>query len=347
MNGINNRLVALGASAVLFGSGCLGSGDLGTGSGPNGNGPNGNNPGATGAPPAEFAAAAPAVAKCGGGGCHEGGASPKFLGNTGTGDDYASLKSNAGAVMGNPPKILTYGQNGAHSGRTRYTMPEALAVQAWLGAEAKGTGNNGNGGTQQPPPQGGGTVSAGLAGFAQCMTEADFTAANMADWANKNSNEGPCVNCHPTAAQGTKAFAVNGFVGEQNDALFLATLKAQPWTYFNHNAITNTVEISRAKLVRFGTSNNHPNFNTNANDTHFGYLQTFYQATLTRQQAGNCAPTGYEAQVGEFIPPDSDYVDDIGGMACRAGGSNGGLFTFLLLGVVLALSQRRRRMVTR
>ena len=293
--------------------------------------------------------------KCGGAGCHDSGTSPNFLGGN---DKYASIMQHKTTVLGNfnpaAAKILTYGVNNAHAGRTRYTDGDQTAIRNWLQQEAAAVGGTGGDGEERPP-----VVGASLAAFAQCMNQADFDTSNMQDWANKGTT-GPnsqCVACHNiTEVPGTAGFAprlvsVNGLAVSQDNAKMFALNVAEPWTMFHHNAITDTVEISLGKFLRYGGRDNpsHPNFQMGENNRHRQYLQQFYDLTMQRMRTGNCPPNnGSTAYIttppiaGQPIPDLYPVTGGGFGGGCQATGAAHGALWLVL---AAAFAVRRRRSV--
>jgi hypothetical protein len=185
----------------------------------------------------------------------------------------------------------------AHASVKPWTQAEKDTIAAWLQLEVAARA----GGTA--PPAGGGEnagqASARLtAEFQKCMSQADFTAEQVATRiANQQSDEGSCDKCHVT---GRASFIANSatnpdllpmFPVLKTDAYFLST-------YFNVNVAAKPykIDFNAAAFERVATGKfphqNHPSFNTtigNGNAAGLNAARAFMAKTLARLDAdGNC-----------------------------------------------------------
>jgi hypothetical protein len=172
-----------------------------------------------------------------------------------------------------------------------YTTEEAAAMTAWLDAERAARA----GGGEPPPPvgEGPGVISNRLiAEWSGCMDRADWDADGVAvEWANLRSSEGPCIRCH-----------VNGqasFITTDDSARMFEVVSTNRYFLLSYFAAdvadpaTAKMVINYDAFVRVATGappfNEHPQFDTQ-NDA-ITALESFYQKTLTRKQAGTCGPS--------------------------------------------------------
>jgi hypothetical protein len=149
---------------------------------------------------------AQATSGCAGGACHSTqGATPVLFVAADVADAYATATSYQ-SVVGNfttaTAGILTQVANG-HQGRV-YTDAEKTAITNWLAQEVTERT-----GTTTPPPgttteTPGAATARVLNQWSACMTEANWTTANMTKaWGTMQANNGSkCEDCHATGGQG-------------------------------------------------------------------------------------------------------------------------------------------------
>jgi hypothetical protein len=218
------------------------------------------------------------ASKCGSSACHSGTAnSPmKFLGaDPGPSDDYAEIISHPeilGAFDPTTALILTYVKAG-HQGAT-YSKQDEKNIADWLAFEKERTKN-----IPVDP-----IASGELGRWASCMTETNWNTADMGSWADKESSDGPCQNCHflgqyrfNTAPDSLTMFEMN-----RTDMFVISffTLKTE-------NDGTVSVIPAYDKLVRMGSGiTNHATYNVDiTGDVYFKRLTAFHK--LTQEACGS------------------------------------------------------------
>lgn len=222
-------------------------------------------------------------AKCAGSACHSGsmGEAPsKFLGD-GSMSVYESTVAYPSVTGNFQPTIAGLLTKIADGHNATYSDDEQSAIQSWLLAEAK---------VRNPEDQGPVASSDPMARFSGCMTLTDWQESQMGDWDNKPSSEGPCDTCHNDGLARLNTNTNNDTMFEMNRyELYLIgffTVQVDPDG-------TETVVPAYDKLMRMGSGNFHPNYNTDLNDQYFQYLEDFYQRTMNNMANGNCPETGY------------------------------------------------------
>jgi len=227
-------------------------------------------------------------ASCAGSTCHEGTGSPsKFLGQTGTDDNYDAMiaqpAAHGGYADGAP--VLSKVELGNHFG-TSYTEAQSQAISDWLVAERTAAADGGT-----PPPV---IAVAGdpLAEWSGCMTLGNWNQANMGNWADKQTNgDGPCSTCHN---DGEYRFAANG----NNETMFRqnrTSMYVISFVTVSTDALGN-MEVVPAleKLRRMGNGTTlHPLYNVNENNQQFLDLDEFVELTRKTMADGDCLAPGY------------------------------------------------------
>jgi hypothetical protein len=179
---------------------------------------------------------------------------------------------------------------GPHYGSV-YSADEAAAMTAWLDAER--AARAGGGEPLPPVGEGPGVISNRLiAEWSGCMDRAEWDADGVAaEWANLRSSEGPCIRCH---VNGQASFIATDDSARMFDVV--ATNRYFLLSYFAADVAdpaTAKMVINYDAFVRVATGappfNEHPQFDTQ-NDA-ITALESFYQKTLARQQAGTCGPS--------------------------------------------------------
>lgn len=297
-------------------AGCVGGIDSPTGSDPGPGSDPGNNPGSdttnpppTDTPPATDAGKAskklfddnvyPILkGKCGA--CHGQAAplpnAPGFVSADAT-KGYTTAAS-SGALMGNltpsGAPILSLIKAG-HQNAT-YTTDETSKITAWLAAETTARAG-GQGGEDPNSPT---AIITRLENqWSACMTIANFTSANMAAWAQVNSNDGNnnnarCESCHNLGYEG---FTANGVAQAGFD--IISSERLQMKQYFTVDSVTTPTKIivnqANLQAVATGTEGHigHRRFNLTNNQglTAMTALNNFYNLTMTAVAAGTCGPT--------------------------------------------------------
>ena len=183
----------------------------------------------------------------------------------------------------------------AHAAVTAYSATQLQSIADWLSAESAARAG---GGPTTPGEETPGAASTRLTkAFQDCMSQADFTAANFGPAiANQQSNEGSCDKCHIT---GQAAMIANQVTNP--DLLPMYTvIKTNPYflaTYYTVNTVTKPYKMSfnAAAFDRVATRKfphqDHPTFNTTGNNAAgITAAKAFMDKTLARLDAsGNCA----------------------------------------------------------
>jgi hypothetical protein len=177
-----------------------------------------------------------------------------------------------------------------HNGQT-YTNDEKAKITAWLNQEL--TARSGNTGTTPPTGESPADATVRLTKeWSGCMTQANFTTANMTAWGNMRANNSRCVSCHGNAEYGQIASdAVNPFF------TVISTNKYYMAQYFSvdlsQGVATAKVIINTKSFdgVRQGIAPHleHPRF-TLIGSTGMAALQKFYDLTMASKTAGTCGP---------------------------------------------------------
>ncbi|RMH40873.1 MAG: hypothetical protein D6689_12510 [Deltaproteobacteria bacterium] len=131
-----------------------------------------------------------------------------------------------------------------------------------------------------------------LAEWSGCMNLTNWDASGMATWADKPTEGGTvCSSCH---GDGLARFFAN-----TDDTLMFTYNRYETFItgFFTIGTRPDgTVDIvpAYAKLdLKGGGANNHPTFAVGDADPYYQALETFYQLTLQRRQAGLCDPPGF------------------------------------------------------
>ncbi len=123
-----------------------------------------------------------------------------------------------------------------------------------------------------------------LAQWSGCMTFADFEAANMAPtWSAMRGQNEMCVECHSLG----EGFVVSANATAYFNAMSVRRINLEQ--YFRVDG--STVAINLANFHSVGTDQTphvqHPTFTIDAG---LPALQSFYDQTLARFNAGTCGP---------------------------------------------------------
>lgn len=141
-----------------------------------------------------------------------------------------------------------------------------------------------------PPPPTAKTADQLITDWSGCMTLANFTQAKMnTAWGNLAASTGnACASCH---SDGFEGFYVNTDANLMFTAL--STSKAFLAVYFSADVANQKVIVDSTLFAAVGSGTGgfagHPQFNA-TNNAGMTALNTFYQLTLTAQQAGPCGP---------------------------------------------------------
>ncbi len=243
---------------------------------------------------------------CAGTACHNvAGATPtEFLAGNAT-DAYATATSFQSLVGNFTPAeagILTKIQPSvsppAHNGRV-YSAAEQQAITNWLAQEVierNGTTGTGSGSSAPSPGQ---VTAQLLNNWSACMTETNWTTANMTTaWGNMQTNNGSrCESCHATGGQGFIATEIQDS-GTSGPGMWTVVSTNE---YYMVQFFTVDLTASPAKVIINHTSFNgvanalpphteHPTFDA-TNNNGMTALQKFYDLTTAAVTAGNCGPT--------------------------------------------------------
>lgn len=239
------------------------------------------------------------TASCGGSSCHASDASgatlTRFVDKSAT-TAWATATSYTGLV-GNfttSAPVLTKLANG-HKG-VSYTTAQKDSITQWLAKELELRNGQPTTTTQQ-----GETLSAAadrvMSQFAGCMKLADFQATNMAGaWANLNTNEGQCKNCHATGEASFIAHpdATKGFSVISSAKMFWLQYFTVDLSQGAANAKVKVNSVSfQGVSNRTAPHTTHPAF-TYPNNAGVTALQNFYVKTIANIEAGGCAPKTLE-----------------------------------------------------
>ena len=224
------------------------------------------------------------VAKCQA--CHSGIAAPtapKFLGEGPHTGFYRSItRSTVVGTYSSSAKIASYG---AHEGITWRDTSQLAQVAQWLDLEA----GERVGSAENNPIDTPGALQL-LAEWSGCMTKANWDAANMGSWANKEAEGEQCASCHQ---DGLARFYTNS----ANDTMFTMNhYEAFVIGFFTVDVDPKTardaIVIDRKKLGRKGNGEGlHPTYSID--DEYFDRLQQFYDLTMATKGANECGPAQF------------------------------------------------------
>jgi hypothetical protein len=175
-------------------------------------------------------------------------------------------------------RLLVNGTGGGHYGAV-FSANDLSAIQGWLAQEAI------------EADSGGVVTASALAVWSGCMELADWDALNVAnEWADKDAdNQGDCDACHNLGADGFMASNQSLRVFEN-----ITTSPALMPSYFTLDASGQNVVINRARFESVGNQlpphEAHGAFTIAPGDAAMDALQAFYDLTMQRKLAGQCAP---------------------------------------------------------
>jgi hypothetical protein len=290
--------------------GCVGGFDQGSDPGPIGTGTNPNPTGTASQAKGMFDAnvypiiskdQAAATSGCAGGACHNvAGATPTQFLAADAADGYATATSYQ-SLVGNfttaTAGIITQVANG-HNGRM-YTDAEKTAITTWLAQEVTeraGTGTgSGSGSASETPGQATARV---LNEWSACMTEANWTTANMTSaWGTMQANNGgKCEDCHATGGQGMIATEIQDS-GPAGPGMW-SVVSTNEYYMVQFFTVDLTGGTTAAKVVINNVSfkgvssgqpphTEHPTFNA-TNNQGMTALTKFYNLTAAAVTAGGC-----------------------------------------------------------
>lgn len=226
----------------------------------------------------------------------------KFLGPEGTEmTDYYNLVVGYPSVTGGfEPGLASIVTKGAHEGSGWWTPDQEATIEGWLEAEKaeRADGSGGGGGDEDPVDADSRQL---LAQWSGCMTIANWDAADMGDWADKNAEGGTvCSSCHN---DGLHRFNTNT---TNNDMFAMNRYELFIIGFFTVKLnLDGTGEIIPAydKLERMGNGTTlHPTFNYcsaeqvengDCNDDDFLALEQFHQLTNQALAQGACGPAEF------------------------------------------------------
>lgn len=244
---------------------------------------------------------ATATSGCAGGACHStAGATPVQFVAADLADAYATATSYQ-SVVGNfttaTAGLITQVANG-HQGRV-YTDAEKKSITDWLAQEVQernGVGVGSGSGSSETPGQ---ATARLLNNWTACMTEANWTTANMTTaWGQMQANNGSrCESCHATGGQGMIASEIQDSgpsgvgmwtVVSTNEyylvQFFTVDLTASPAKVVINHVSFDGVSKAQPPHVE------HPTFDS-TNNNGMTALSKFYDLTAAAVTAGNCGPT--------------------------------------------------------
>ncbi len=209
--------------------------------------------------------------------CHEGGgAGPAFMGAAGAEDDYTAVRSNSRVVGSFQPTMALLLTKGSHSGVTWWTPDQTQAITEWLTMEAEDFA------------AGTGAVDL-MAEWAGCMTIENWNDSKMAQWAQKQTDQGAaCGGCHADGEYGFHANPTPTLMFDQQRTA------AGIGSFFQVSAAGAQPEVAPSidKLrSKCSGANLHPA--AAVDDQYVEYLQRFYELTKAMKDAGLCKPPGY------------------------------------------------------
>jgi hypothetical protein len=247
---------------------------------------------------------AQATSGCAGGACHSTqGATPVLFIAADVADAYATATSYQ-SVVGNfttaTAGILTQVANG-HQGRV-YSDAEKTAITNWLAQEVtERTGQGSGSGSGSAAETPGAATARVLNQWSACMTEANWTTANMTRaWGTMQANNGSkCEDCHATGGQGMIATEIQDS-GTSGPGMW-SVVSTNEYYMVQFFTVDLTMGTAAAKVminnvsfkgVATGTPphTEHPTFDPTNNQGMIA-LQKFYDLTATAVTAGNCGAT--------------------------------------------------------
>jgi hypothetical protein len=172
----------------------------------------------------------------------------------------------------------------------KYVATDITKIGDWLDAEKSARANGGTPATSARVLL--------LQKWSGCMDKGDFDTEQVANaWANKQTNEGACQQCHPTG---------QGFLARNDSTFVFDVLTTQPNPkggyfmeyYFTVDTTTDPANpkiiINKDLILRAATGTaQHPKFTLDNdgngnNPTAFQRLTNFYTKTMARMTAGTC-----------------------------------------------------------
>jgi hypothetical protein len=245
----------------------------------------------------------PLIATCAGEACHSGTfAQPlKFLGTGSPADYYSSIVTFASVTGNFDPALanmILMVKDPVHQASAPIAVPwsseQEDLIANWLLFERDARGIDGEDPIDEPEPGAAPTsTEAAFAQWAGCMSRENWDLANMGNWANKGSDEGPCRGCHN---QGAYRFFANGenarmFDMNRTELYILSFFKA---AVDDEGAVSVVPAVSKFERMSLGTPiTNHPEFNSSPDNNQMESLQQFYELTLADLEAGNCGPAEF------------------------------------------------------
>jgi hypothetical protein len=232
---------------------------------------------------------------CGASSCHGGtGTSPIKFAAAPAASLYANVLSYADQLLGSNfdktrAQILTKIAAG-HNG-VIYTPTQISQISGWLDAEVAARA----GGTTTPTTN---VRMQLMSEWSGCMNLTEWNSIGVAGaWANKNTNEGTCQQCHVNA---------QGFLASQDSNRVFSILTTQPnpkggmfmEMYFTPDLTTDAANpkmvINRGALDRAASGNaQHPRFTVDGNA--YTLLTQFYTMTMAHKTGGTCGTPGFPA----------------------------------------------------
>lgn len=189
------------------------------------------------------------------------------------------------------PVLTKIAAAGGHQGQPLYTDDEKTKITAWLNQEL--TARAGGGTITDPVGETPAAATVRLTReWSGCMTQANFTAANMTAWGNMRANNSACKTCHVVGEYGNIASdTVNPFF------TVISTNKYYMAQYFSvdlsQGVASAKVIINTKSFTGVGTGlaphTEHPRFQLN-NSAGMQALQKFYDSTMAAKTAGTCGP---------------------------------------------------------
>lgn len=249
-------------------------------------------------------------AKCSGAACHSGAGTfpPKFLGD-GQNNVYQTLVSFDSVIGGFQPgiaSIITRVDPGPHTPvlapAQEYTPGDVAAISDWLDAEyqVRGLGDG-----DVPPDENAPLTSRqAMMEFVGCMTLANWEQADMGDFADKNSGDGPCRNCHN---DGLARFNTN----DESELMFQYNryeIFSVGFFATRVDPVTGNAEVIPAhdKLEIMsdggGAGGIHPTFRYDDDDDDYQALQEFYDLTMAAKAQGVCGPAAFATPPQPELP---------------------------------------------
>lgn len=219
-----------------------------------------------------------------------------FLGATGESGYYAAITTEESVIGGFNPAVANLLLKGEHDGGNApaWVQTEKDTITEWLLTEAEERGVPLDDGEDTPPVGTTPTTSReALAQWAGCMSIDDWNASLVYQWADKGSERGQCMSCHNQGAGGFFANDDANLMFEMNRfEIYITTFfTAAPKNIANPSE-GYEVRINEQKLRAKANAVGHPAYNPDGGEQ-MQYLQSFYDLTMARLAAGNCAPPGF------------------------------------------------------